>query len=73
MLNFQRHVNLVFLKRSQTENISLNRLTEAPAVFLAFAMGETASPERSIGECGGGKTSPQGKSLRKQGAEVHKR
>jgi hypothetical protein len=24
-------------------------------IFLAFAMGETASPESSAGECGGGK------------------
>ena len=39
-------------------DISLNGLTEAPAVFLAFAMGETPAPERSEGERGGGKTPP---------------
>ena len=30
--------------RSLGGDISLNSLTEAPVVFLAFAMGETASP-----------------------------
>jgi len=30
--------------RSREGDISLNGLTEAPVVFLAFAMGETASP-----------------------------
>ena len=30
--------------RSQGGDISLNSLTEAPVVFLAFAVGETASP-----------------------------
>jgi len=32
--------------------------TEAPVAFLAFAMGEAASPEPSAGECRGGKTPP---------------
>jgi len=45
----------------------LNSLTEAPVIFLAFAVGETASPERSIGECGGGKTSPKAKALENKG------
>ena len=31
-------------KRSLAGDISLNGLTEAPVVFLAFAAGETASP-----------------------------
>ena len=44
--------------RSQEGDISLNSLTEAPIVFLAFAMGETPAPERSEGERGGGKTPP---------------
>jgi hypothetical protein len=30
-------------------------------------MGETASPERSVGECGGGKTSPIAKALENKG------
>ena len=44
--------------RSLEGDISLNSLTKAPVVFLAFAVGETASPERSAGECRGGKTPP---------------
>jgi len=55
--------------RSLGGDISLNSLTEAPVVFPAFAVGETASPERSAGECRGGSTSPMSKALRKQGAE----
>jgi hypothetical protein len=39
----------------------------SPVVFLAFAMGKTASPERSAGECGGGKTSPKAKALENKG------
>jgi len=39
-------------------DISLNGLTEASVVFLAFAVGETPAPERSEGERGGGKTPP---------------
>ena len=53
--------------RSQTGDISLNGLTEAPVVFLAFAVGETASPERSAGECRGGRTSPRAKALENKG------
>ncbi len=53
--------------RSRAGDISLNSLTEAPVIFLAFAMGETASPERSAGECGGGKTSPKAKALENKG------
>jgi len=34
---------------------------------LAFALGETASPERSVGECGGGKISPGAKALENKG------
>jgi len=45
----------------------LNSLTEAPVVFLAFAVGETASPERSAGECRGGRTSPRAKALENKG------
>ena len=44
--------------RSLAGDISLNSLTEAPVVFLAFAVGETPAPERSEGERGGGKTPP---------------
>ena len=44
--------------RSREGDISLNSLTEAPVVFLAFAVGETPAPERSEGERGGGKTPP---------------
>ena len=44
--------------RSLAGDISLNGLTKAPVVFLAFAMGETPAPERSEGERGGGKTPP---------------
>ena len=56
--------------RSQEGNISLNGLTEAPVVFLAFAVGETASPERSVRRMQRGQDIPHVKSLRKQGAEV---
>jgi hypothetical protein len=45
----------------------LERLNEAPVVFLAFGMGETALPERSVGECGGGKISPGAKALENKG------
>jgi hypothetical protein len=50
--------------------VSLNDLTEVPVIFLAFAMGETASPERSIGECGGGKTSPKARASENKGLNV---
>ena len=43
--------------------VSWNGLTEVSVVFLAFALGETASPERSVGESGGGKISPRAKAL----------
>ena len=56
--------------RSRAGDISLNGLTEAPVVFLAFAVGETPAPERSEGERGGGQDSPMSKALRKQGTEV---
>ena len=39
--------------RSREGDISLNSLTEASVVFLAFAVGETPAPERSEGERGG--------------------
>ena len=39
--------------RSREGDISLNSLTEAPVVFLAFAVGETPAPERSEGKRGG--------------------
>ena len=45
----------------------MERLNGSPVVFLAFALGETASPERSIGECGGGKISPGAKALENKG------
>ena len=53
--------------RSRAGDISLNSLTEAPVVFLAFAMGETPAPERSEGERGGGRTSPMSKALENKG------
>jgi hypothetical protein len=45
----------------------LNSLTEAPVIFLAFVMGETAEPECNGGECGGGKTSPRAKASENKG------
>ena len=30
-------------------------LAESPVILLDFSRGETASPERSAGECGGGR------------------
>jgi hypothetical protein len=45
----------------------LEQLNGSPVVFLAFALGETASPERSIGECEGGKTSPKAKASENKG------
>ena len=45
----------------------MERLNGSPLVFLAFALGETASPERSIGECGGGKISPEAKAIENRG------
>ena len=56
--------------RSRAGDTSLNGLTEAPVVFSAFAMGETASPERSVRRMQRGQDIPHVKSLRKQGAEV---
>ena len=47
----------------RTGDLTLNSLTKASIVFLAFALGETASPERSIGECEGGKISLRAKAL----------
>ncbi len=41
----------------------MERLNGSPVVFLAFALGETASPECNEGECGGGKISPRTKAL----------
>jgi len=49
--------------RSLEGDISLNSLTEAPVVFLAFAVGETASPERRRMQRG--KDIPHVKSLEK--------
>ncbi|MBW1926114.1 MAG: hypothetical protein JRI35_02770 [Deltaproteobacteria bacterium] len=46
-------------------DISLNSLTEAPVVFLAFAMGETASPERSVRRMQRGQDIPHVKRLKK--------
>jgi len=46
------------------------RFASAPQVFLAFAVGETASPERSVRRMRRGQNSPMSKALRKQGAEV---
>jgi hypothetical protein len=43
----------------------IEQLNGSSIVFLAFAMGETASPNRSVGECKGGMKSPKAKSLRK--------
>ena len=51
--------------RSLAGDISLNSLTEAPVVFLAFAMGETASPERSVRRMQRGQDIPRVKSLKK--------
>ncbi len=45
----------------------MERLNGSPVVFLSFAPGETASPERSVGECGGGKISPGAKALENKG------
>ena len=45
----------------------MERLNGSPVVLLAFALGETASPERSTGECGGDKTSPKAKALESKG------
>ena len=39
----------------------MEQLNGSPVVFLAFALGETASPECNEGECGGGKISPGAK------------
>jgi len=48
-------------------DISLNSLTEAPAVFPAFAVGETASPERSVKRMQRGQDIPHVKGLKKTG------
>jgi hypothetical protein len=45
----------------------LERLNGSPVVFLAFALGETASPECNGGECGGGNISPRAKALENKG------
>ena len=45
----------------------LERFNGSPVIFLVFALGETASPERSIGECGGGKISPKAKASENKG------
>ncbi|PXF54572.1 MAG: hypothetical protein C4B57_06810 [Deltaproteobacteria bacterium] len=51
--------------RSLAGDISLNSLTEAPVVFSAFAVGETASPERSVRRMQRGQDIPHVKSLKK--------
>jgi len=51
--------------RSRAGDISLNSLTEAPVVFLAFAVGETASPERSVRRMQRGQDIPHVKGLKK--------
>ena|GEM_PF-5491385 len=45
----------------------MERLNKSPVLFLAFVPGETASPERSVGECGGGKISPRAKASENKG------
>jgi len=57
----------ILCNRSRAGGVSWNGLTEAPVVFLAFALGETVSPERSIGECGGGKISTGAKASENKG------
>jgi hypothetical protein len=52
---------LLFFNRSRTGGCFFEQLNGSPVVFLAFAMGETASPEYNGGECGGGMTSPKAK------------
>jgi cytochrome b involved in lipid metabolism len=52
---------------SRAGGVSWNYLTEAPVAFLAFPLGETGSPERSAGECGGGQESLEGKALENKG------
>ncbi|PXF54320.1 MAG: hypothetical protein C4B57_07580 [Deltaproteobacteria bacterium] len=46
-------------------DISLNSLTEAPVVFSAFAVGKTASPERSVRRMQRGQDIPHVKGLKK--------
>jgi len=53
--------------RSQAVGYFFEQVNGSPAVFLAFAMGETSSPERSGGECRGGKTSPMSKASENKG------
>ncbi len=48
----------------------MERFNGSPVVFLAFAMGETASPECNGGECGGGMTSPMAKAPENKGLNV---
>jgi hypothetical protein len=45
----------------------LERLKGSPVIFLAFVLGETAEPECSGGECGGGKTSPRARASENKG------
>jgi hypothetical protein len=59
-------------KRLSGRGCFLERPNGSPVVFLAFGSGETASPERSGGECGGGKISPRAKASENKGAEVWK-
>ncbi len=64
-----RAIITCYEKRSHSRagGVSWNGLTEAPVVFLAFALGETAEPECNGGECGGGMTSPKAKALENKG------
>ena len=53
---------------SRAGDISLNSLTEAPVVFPAFAVGETASPQaQRKANAEGGRTSPMSKASENKG------
>jgi hypothetical protein len=49
-----RSGQISFGKKFGQGGVSLNDLTEAFVIFLAFAIDEIASPKCNRGECGGG-------------------